>query len=248
MRGGGSYRHVLIGAVGALGMGLLILSVPLRAQTRVHGQVRDTAGLPLFPATVLDKTTREITYSDSLGRYQLQAFSGDTLVFSFVGYRARAFRVPDRYDWSLDVTLSYHPQNLRAVEVRAGELFLPDSLWKIYTSPAPEPARNRLLGGSDFGGGGFGLVFHPFTYFSKAEHQKRRLHKMQLAQDHEKFSDAAYTPEIVHRITGLSGDSLRQFLQIYHPTYGFSRKATQLEYFSWILIQYRSWLSDSAGQ
>lgn len=220
----------------------------LYAQVVVTGKVIDSAAhRPLFPATVLDQHSGEVTYTDSAGAYRMVVLPGDTLSFSFVGFRTAHYRIPgDRIARVLDVRLASRLQDLKGVEVHAHENFLPDSLWKIYTSPAPEKQRNRLLGGSSFGAGGFGLSFHPFTYFSKAEHLKRRLHKLQAAQDREKFSNAQYTPEIVHRLTGLSGDSLQLFLRKYQPTYGFSRYATRLEFWSWIMIQYQSWLNGSS--
>lgn len=215
----------------------------------LRGRVSDSATRqPLFPATIVDQTQRQVTYADSAGSYQMTVFAGDTLQFSFIGYQSRRSIIPRGQPVvELNIFLRSRPQGLRGVEVRAREPLLPDSLWKIYTSPAPEPRRNPLVGGSEFGAGGFGLVFHPFTYFSREAHLARRLHKMQASQEREKFAPAAYTPEIVHRVTGLSGDSLRMFLNRYRPTYGFSRDASQLEFWSWIMIQYRSWLADSVG-
>lgn len=68
---------------------LLILNFSLAQQTRVTGKVNDVTNEPLPGATVLVKGTSRGTVTDVDGSYAIQAASGETLVFSFVGFETK---------------------------------------------------------------------------------------------------------------------------------------------------------------
>ena len=60
------------------------------AQKTVTGVVSDPDGLPLPGATVLVQGTTNGVSTDFDGNYSINASSGDTLVFSFVGYTTQS--------------------------------------------------------------------------------------------------------------------------------------------------------------
>ena len=59
----------------------------LQAQT-ISGTVTDENGVPLPGATVTIEGTSDGVSTDFDGNYSINASSGDTLVFSFVGYES----------------------------------------------------------------------------------------------------------------------------------------------------------------
>ncbi|GMQ24611.1 SusC/RagA family TonB-linked outer membrane protein [Algoriphagus sp. oki45] len=74
---------------GMLTFGMLfILHLSLAQQQLVSGKVSDANNQPLPGATVLVKSTTRGTVTDVDGSYSIQAASGETLVFSFVGFEA----------------------------------------------------------------------------------------------------------------------------------------------------------------
>ena len=78
---------------------LLLMSQLCLAQIR-SGQVTDENNLPLPGATVIVEGTSRGTTTDFDGNYQIEAQSGDVLLFSYVGYADQQMTVgaADRYD------------------------------------------------------------------------------------------------------------------------------------------------------
>ena len=72
---------------------LLVLNFSFAQQARVTGKVSDVNNEPLPGATVLVKGTSRGTVTDVDGSYTIQAGSGETLVFSFVGFETKEFAV-----------------------------------------------------------------------------------------------------------------------------------------------------------
>lgn len=83
---------------------LLVLNFSFAQQTRVTGKVSDVKNEPLPGATVLVKGTSRGTVTDVDGTYAIQAASGETLVFSFVGFETKEFLVGA--STIVDITLS----------------------------------------------------------------------------------------------------------------------------------------------
>ncbi|MCW3463071.1 SusC/RagA family TonB-linked outer membrane protein [Chitinophaga nivalis] len=80
-------KHVYQALAILYGMLLLLHSGNVYAQTNVTGKVSDkTSGNPLPGVTVYVKGTNRGTATSPTGTFSIQAKSGETLVFSFVGY------------------------------------------------------------------------------------------------------------------------------------------------------------------
>ena len=76
-------KHVL------LAFFTLLLALPSVAQTVVSGEVKDSQGTPLVGVTITLKGTTVGTTSDGAGKFNLQAPSSGTLLFTMVGYQAK---------------------------------------------------------------------------------------------------------------------------------------------------------------
>lgn len=224
--------------------GLLGIGQRAGAQAIITGRVQDAAtGAPLYPATVLDTTSGVAVYADSAGFYRLEARPGDAVRVSYLGFYSETFQVPIGLTRMIhDVQLISRKQKLQQVEVRARTPYQQDSMERAQTfGDYINQPDARLLDRQPPETGGFGLTLHPFSYFSKNERRKRQFQKNYPQLEREAFIDSRYTPELVTRLTGLQGDSLRQFLYHYRPDYDFTRHASDLEFWSWIKMQYRAW-------
>lgn len=60
---------------------------------KVSGVVKDADGEPLIGVTVRVKGTQRGTVTDINGNYSIQASKNQTLVFTYVGYKALKFRL-----------------------------------------------------------------------------------------------------------------------------------------------------------
>ncbi|GAB3359155.1 hypothetical protein GCM10027566_24500 [Arachidicoccus ginsenosidivorans] len=69
----------------------------LYLQQIVTGQVTDSSGIPISGASVLVKGTKEGTITDDKGHYSIEAANGQILIFKFVGYGQREFKVSGRH-------------------------------------------------------------------------------------------------------------------------------------------------------
>lgn len=224
----------------------LVFSSHLRAQVLITGRVVDTLSQSaLYPATVLDKTTGRSVYADSAGNYQIMVAPGDQLHFSYVGFYTQTYQVPMRLTRIIhDVFLMPRTQRLSEVRVNALTPYGKDSVDRASTfgDYLNAPKTPLMDNNGDHSQGGFGVSFHPITYFSKAERNKRRFQKMFPDFENDAFVDSRYTPQLVTRLTGLTGDSLTQFLHLYRPEYDFTRAASDLEFWSWIKKRYKDWI------
>ena len=78
----------------------------MQAQS-ISGTVSDENGVPLPGATVLVEGTSNGVSTDFDGNYSINASSGDTLVFSFVGYTSQSVVVGS----SSTINVSLQPDN-----------------------------------------------------------------------------------------------------------------------------------------
>lgn len=93
---------------------LLLMSVWTFGQVvRVHGGVTDESGEPLPGVNVVVKGTTQGSITDINGKYQIDAVSKSTLVFSFIGYNSRDEVVGGRKEINVKLT----PSNLQVDEV-----------------------------------------------------------------------------------------------------------------------------------
>ena len=60
----------------------------------------------------------------------------------------------------------------------------------------------------------------------------------------EKFVDTRYTPALVTKLTGITGDTVGHFMYAYPMRYDFARTATDLELKMWIRSNYKEWLKN----
>jgi hypothetical protein len=55
----------------------------------------------------------------------------------------------------------------------------------------------------------------------------------------QKFIDTRYTPELVTKLTGYTGDTMILFMNTYPMDYSFARAASDLELKMWIRNNYK---------
>ena len=99
-----------------LGLLVLMCMVPLwtHAQNTVKGTVSDSQG-PIIGATVKVKGANTGAITDYDGNYSIQVSSGQTLVFSYVGYETKEVKVGSQK--TIDVTLREDSELLSEVVV-----------------------------------------------------------------------------------------------------------------------------------
>jgi TonB-linked outer membrane protein, SusC/RagA family len=84
----------------------------------VSGVVLSTDGTPLPGATILVKSSKLSTITDTKGAFNINASAGDILVVSFVGYNSRELKVTEAsFNGTLTIRLSQVEAQLQEVEI-----------------------------------------------------------------------------------------------------------------------------------
>ena len=84
-------------------------------QNEIYGNIRDSNGYPLMGVTVWRKGSRAGSVTNDDGNYRIEAASGDTLVFSFLGFKQQEKLV--RYEKMINVVMQEDVNSLDEVTV-----------------------------------------------------------------------------------------------------------------------------------
>lgn len=215
----------------------LFFAVTARAQS-LQGVVTDAvSGKALFPVTVVNLSTQQVTTTSENGKYNIAARAGETIAFSFIGYRAVEKIMPPAV---LVSTANIHMQpteyRLGELQIRPGHLtkYQIDSLERAKTYRVPLQRSHP----SPF----VSPVSAIAEKFSKKARRTYQFQKDFAAGEIDKFIASRYTPSLVSSLTGLSGDSVGYFMGTFNMPYDFARTASDLELQMWIRNNYRQWI------
>ena len=229
----------------ALGCIFSMAFAPLvNAQVTVTGMISDSNKLVLPYATVTNLNTGKHSLSDQGGYYKISGTRNDRIVFTFVGYKpdtviviqsmgtqtANVVMTPaGKFLKGIEVTSQYTPYQIDSIDRR-------NQYGYILDQP-----NQQLAGGSTPQGAG--IVISPITRFSKKEKQKRQFKKNYEEMEKEKFIDSRFTPLLVNKVTGLTGDSLHLFMRDNYPDYNTMRTIASNDLLYWITDKYKAWMN-----
>ena len=219
---------------------LLFACTIARAQV-LKGRVSDaTTGKPLFPVTVVNLDTRQNAYSDEKGNFVIAANSGNHIAFSYIGYKAQQKNLPILAgDLEMDVKLQPINYQLDEFTVRPGYTkYEADSIARRSTYQRPLVMKHASAFNSPFS-----ALAELFSPTSKATF---RFQKNYAKWETQLYIDSRYSPELVTQLTGLTGDSLGNFMNSSPMPYDYARTATDLELKMWIRFNYKQWLKAGA--
>jgi hypothetical protein len=199
------------------------------AQGQISGNIKGNSEI-LFSATIQNISQHKVNSSDLGGNYKITAKTGDSLVFSHLGYVSDTIVVNstmfnERLPIELKIKISY----LQSVDVDEMAKYRLDSLSRredydyIFKNKNAKPLWDNKLSGD-----GSGVNFSPFGHWSSNEKQKRKLKERLERDDKEEFIYYKFSRR-VPKLTGLSGDSLMVFINKYKPTYDYCITATSLD-------------------
>lgn len=138
----------------------MVVLTPLKAQDLIQGMVVDSASFAALPyVNVILKNKHKGTITDTQGNFRLVAEPGDTLVFSFVGYKTLEVSTEG---WEASVVLlAENPTVLKTVTIEGMRINPYEGLF----DEEDEVFRSKLKS--------------THFYQSRAKKQKIRLHNLQ---------------------------------------------------------------------
>lgn len=218
------------------------------AQVKVSGTVYDASrSLPL-PAVSVFSTSGNGTTTDSLGRYILFVSETDSIVFSYLNRPTVKFPVKSIQNiFQFDISLHVPVNELPVVKVRARS-YMMDSVQNRKDYAKVFDFRKPGIGLSTSPSGVVGLDLDEFINMFKFRYNKRMMafQKRLIREEEDKFIDHRFTRTLTRKITGLNGDSLIKFMNLYRPSYDFTRLTTDYEFQEYIKIAAEDYRAGSA--
>ncbi|QHS61325.1 carboxypeptidase-like regulatory domain-containing protein [Chitinophaga agri] len=238
----------LSGSIGALFFCLLFLLQHADAQqVRVSGMIAESdsrAGMP--GVTIVNKVSRMGTISNESGRFAIDALPGDTLEFSLLGYYKKDITVPAT-SMFINVYLTRQVIGLSEVNVISRGDHKKDSIatreeygkYFNYHKPGAVDVLKTLPSNP--------ITALTYLVPSKARKKKEHFQEQLVYWEKEKYIDNRYSPELVGRMTKLSGDELDSFMLRYRPGYQFLQDATDYDLMLFIKDSYKHYQQDKVN-
>jgi len=200
-------------------------------QTSLFGTVHKRGNQEILSlVNIFNKTQRIHRLSDEQGNYRIKAQAGDSVIFSFVGYRADTIRITSTMlAAEFPILMDIRPVSLETVTVSGLSNYQIDSLerrqiyaWIYEQEPQPVVERQRQ-------GDGVGVELNVIPHGSSEVRQRLHLKKRIIKEEEKYYVDFRFSPEYVSHLTHLQGDSLAQFMSRYRPAYDFCRKTAGVD-------------------
>lgn len=193
-------------------------------------------GRALYPVTVVNVVTQESAYTNENGEFSIRAKTGEEIVFSFLGYTTIRRSMPATLGIAtMRVEMFTQNYKLNEVIVRPG-----------YTNYQLDSIRRKSTYSRVLARQKVTSIMSPVSFLAdRISHKSRQAYAFQKnfnKWEGERFVDSRYSPELVTRLTQLTGDSLGNFMNAYPMPYDYARTATELEIQMWVRYNYKQWL------
>ena len=207
----------------------------------LNGIITDAAtGKPLYPVTVVNMDRHDNTYSDEKGNFSITFHPGDHVAFTYIGYKGIEKIMP-AIPGNMDISVKMQQINYQLDEftVRPGYTkYEADSLERRAVYQRPLAQKHASAFNSP--------ISALAELFSPTSKSTFRFQKHYTKWETQLYIDSRYSPELVTQLTGLSGDSLGNFMNSTPMPYDYARTATDLELKMWIRYNYKQWLKAGA--
>ena len=223
---------------------VLVAAAPFSttAQIEISGTVYDSSKLYVVPGVMVNSTSGNNAFTDSLGAYHIIVENaGDSISFYYnnkhtIKYPVKSMNNYNSFDISLRVRINDKYKLLKNVVVFSNN-YQHDSIEnrltyaKIFDREKPGISSTYEPGSA----AGFDLdaligIFQFRKNKSNIAFQKRLINEEQ-----DRYVDFRFSRKTVSRITGLKGDTLDLYRKIYRPDYYFTSKATLAQFYEYIL-------------
>jgi hypothetical protein len=210
-------------------------------QVTISGTVYDSTKLYVVPGVKVSSTSGLETETDSLGAYHIKVSESDSISFFFKGkstikFPVRSMTDYNAFDISLRIKINTKYKLLQGVTVfsntyRADSLENRMEYSKIFDYEKPG------LRSSFEPGGAAGLDIDALIeMFNRRKRKENLAFQNRLILDEQgRYVKYRFSPKVIHRVTGLSGDTLTRYIKLYTPSYEFVISSTLAEFYQYIL-------------
>lgn len=212
------------------------------AQIEVSGTVYDSSKLYVVPGVMVNSTSGNSTFTDSLGAYHLIVDNAsDSISFYYnnkhtIKYPVKSMNNYNEFDISLRVRVNDKYKLLKNVVVFSNN-YKRDSIEnrvtysKVFEREKPGISSTYEPGGA----AGFDLDALIGVFQFRKNKSNIAFQKRLISEEQDRYIDYRFSSKTVSRITGLKGDTLDLYRKIYRPDYYFTSKATLAQFYEYIL-------------
>lgn len=222
--------------------GGLFTGLPVLAQSYEAIILDKEKGAPVAGVLILQVNNGYQFQSNTAGRFRIKAASGDTLLYSHMGYETLRRAVPSKATDT--VWLTPKSYTLKEVEITTpmarfkADSTLNHTLYRKTLEDAHyTPSLGAGIGGASLDGG---VSWLALKLSGKDKRNKQFTNEM-LLNEKERFVAARYTVAAVISVTGLSAENAKVFIVENPMEYLFARAASELEFKMWIRTHFRAW-------
>lgn len=203
----------------------------INAQVLIHGEVRQMSDQQLMDNVNVRNIHSGKGSTISKGDFSIEVKKGELIEFTKVGYQTVRIRITSEIEpLFYKVVMDKVPILLREVDIKGKPLdFKRDSI--RYHETYKIVLRKQKMDEVD-------MRSMPLAMLSKKNRQEWAFQEMYAQWEEEKFIDFVFNEKLVTRITYLSGDLLKEFMNTYRPSYAFLRNVSDYEYLDYIKSSY----------
>ena len=218
-----------------------MLVTKVTGQVLISGTVYDSTKLYVVPGVTVSSTSGIITVTDSLGGYHINVTENDSLSFFYRGKSTVKFPVKTignytAFDISLRIKVKDKYKLLQGVTVFADN-YRRDSMENRMQYAKIFNLENPTLRSTSAPGEPAGLDIDELINMFHFRKNKQNLafQKRMVEDEQDHYVDYRFNSKLIHRITGLSGDTLLKYKKIYRPSYSFVVSSTLAHFYEYIL-------------
>jgi hypothetical protein len=200
----------------------------LCAQTKISGVVRRTvADSSGSVVSVRNINTKELVQVDSSGEFAIDVKTGHLLEFTCINLETTRVRIANekgpKYYY-----IEMKPRVRTLAEITAvakGKTYAQDSMgtYETYKTVFDKPGRDEYTMGSGIMAG-----------LSKRQREEWVFREKSKWWEEQKYIDSKFGEKPLSKMTGLSGDSLLNFIQVYKPSYYDLRQMSDYKYLLYV--------------
>ena len=202
----------------------------------IKGRVTDAGtGEPIESVTIVNTSTQALTYTDKRGAYNIQCESGQSIVATFLGYKAITIAISSGSEL-IPINFSLRRESYKMDEFIVRPNYTP---YQMDSAARFSTYKRTLIRGHE------GSLGSPVTWLAEKisgkSQQRFRFQKNYAALEKDRFIETRYSAEMVNQMTYLTGDTLAHFMNLYPIPYDYVRTASDLELKMWIRTNFRDW-------
>jgi hypothetical protein len=215
----------------------------------LSGYVKDSiTHYPIYNATVSNPNANKKVVTDKNGFFQIHAAPDDLIYFIAIAYQYDTVRTSFLFGDTLNIYLTPMGSLLPTVTVHAQyNKYQLDSMER--KNRFTQIRGNTIRSASSLNEGGFGIGINLDRVFKKKYKLQKNQDRIFKINEEWAYINYRFSPTLVAYYTGLKGDNLKKFMQLYTPSYTWLRQhLSNEEVLNYINAQLKTFKSASISQ